>query len=55
MAATLKRRRWSRPIGRLYISAREPQAINVSTSTPRAFTTAFVKLRFDPCTACESE
>ncbi|MCJ1383493.1 hypothetical protein MMC17_006607 [Xylographa soralifera] len=53
--ATLKRRRWSRPIGRLNISAREPQAINVSTTAPRASTTVFIKLRFDPCTTCESE
>ena len=55
LTATLKRRMWSRPMGRLDISACEPQAINVSTSTPRASTTVFIKLRFDPCTTYESE
>ncbi|MCJ1436726.1 hypothetical protein MMC27_006108 [Xylographa pallens] len=55
LTATLKRRMWSRPIGQLNISAREPQAINVSTATPRASTTVFMELRFDPCTTYESE
>jgi len=47
----LKRHRWSRPIGKLTISAMEPQPLNISTNAPRASTTASIKLFFEPCEA----
>lgn len=48
---TLKQHRWSRPFGKLTISAVEPQPLNTSTCEPRASTTAAIKLMFDPCKA----
>ena len=45
----LRRHRWSRPIGQLTVSAVEPQALNILTSTPKASTIATVKLLFDIC------
>ena len=47
----LRRHLWSRPIGRLTISADEPQPFDISTSEPRASTTLSIKLFFKPCKA----
>lgn len=47
----LKRHIWSRPIGKLTVSAMEPQALNMATNAPRASTTASIKLFFEPCEA----
>ena len=44
----LKRHIWSRPLGKLTVSAVEPQPLNISTSAPRASTVASVKLLFEP-------
>ena len=48
---TLKRHMWNRPLGKLTTSAAEPQALNISTSAPRASTVAPVKILFQPCGA----
>ena len=48
---TLKRHMWTRPIGKLTVSAVEPQPLNLSTVEPRATTTAAMKLLFQPCKA----
>ncbi len=49
----LKRHIWSRPIGKLTVSAVEPQPLNMSTNAPRASTTASIKLFFEPREAGE--
>ncbi|KAI9820579.1 MAG: hypothetical protein M1827_004948 [Pycnora praestabilis] len=46
---TLKQHFWSRPAGRVIVSAEEPEPLNISTSAPRATSTVSVKLSFEPC------
>lgn len=47
----LRRHVWSRSIGKLTVSAVEPQPLNISTSAPQASATASIKLLFEPCKA----
>lgn len=47
----LRRHVWTRPFGNLRVSAVEPPPLNMSTTSPRASTTASIKLLFEPCKA----
>lgn len=48
---TLRKRLWTGAIGKLTVSAAEPPSLDISTHSPRATTTASVKLLFTPTKA----